>query len=97
MKPMQTALHFLLVPVSTMIAGVGISIAADEVKPSTETSHDVTKNPITGNTTTTTKTESEEKVGETGVKKTKKMKRQKFNRDGEKIEDTRKKETDVKH
>jgi hypothetical protein len=80
-----------------MIAGVGISIADDV--PANESSHDVdvTKNPITGNTTKTTRSESEEKVGETGVKKTKKLKRQKFNREGEKIEDTRKKEMELKH
>jgi hypothetical protein len=95
MKSKRTLLHFVLVPMSVFFAGAGISFAVDETKPGAEVDHDVTKNPITGNTTKTTTVESEKNFGEAGVKKSKKVKRQKFNREGEKIEDTRKSKVDV--
>ena len=62
------------------------SLQIHEVKASAENKVDTSKNPLTGNTTVTTTSESDVKVGD--ATKTKKMKRkQKYNSDGQKIND----------
>ncbi len=91
MKLSRNFVRALLFPIAALVAIATFAYADDAAntadgKAVSETTHDVSKNPFTGNTTETTKTESRMKVGSTS-RKSKHVRKKKFNRHGQKIKD----------
>ena len=87
MKKPNSLFRVILFPIAASIALASFAFGDDTTtKNNTETTHDVSKNPLTGKTTDTTTTESEVKVGAT-TKKRKTVKKKKFNKEGVKIKE----------
>jgi hypothetical protein len=88
MKLSQAILRTLLFPVAVTLAVTSFAFAdeAADSKATTETTHDVSKNVLTGNTTETTTTTKKSKMGDM-EKKSKHVHKKKMNKDGKKVKD----------
>jgi hypothetical protein len=86
----KSLIRVLLFPIAATLAVASFAFADDvqstDGKASAETTHDVSKNPLTGNTTETTKTDTKMKVGDT-TKETHRVHKKKFNKHGTKIKE----------
>lgn len=98
MKNLRPIVRAFLFPVAATLALASVAFADDkmETKNNNETTHDVSKNPITGTTTETTTTEKDVKVGD--ASKTMKITRKKkTSRDGKKVKETVDAASEAKH
>lgn len=100
MNPMKRNLiRVVLFPLAASLALASFAFANDSDKNAenkTETTHDVSKNPLTGSTTETTTTESRMKVG-SNAQKSKRVHRKKFNKEGRKIKEETESTSESQH
>lgn len=88
MKKSQSLIRVILFPIAAALALATFAFAADEgdSKAVSEVDRDVSKNPLTGNTTETVTTEKSMKVG-SNTKKMKSKKKKKYNKEGAQIKE----------
>ena len=87
MSKLNPVLRVIMFPVAFSMALTSVAFADDAgTKATTEKTHDVSKNPLTGSTTETTTTESQMKVGD-ATKTKKHVKKRKTSKDGSKVKE----------